>query len=262
MALFTKLFANKSKSNNPDNSRLLKLLDIYWKNKGEGDSYKNVVLELMNGNSFLMFPTKNDFKTDTNNWTVTEKEISLKTQSLLDVDGLKVLAVFTDEQSLMTWVRTPTEFTAMRSQDVLKFAQDNNVSRIIINNNLSNMFVLERNRENVTKHQIKQGTNVQIGVPNKPLAISLIKELIDNFKKNRTILEVYQYGQTKEDEFSIVLGFKLLTNSDNAKKAALNIVQNAVGKGTLEQPIDLFFIETNEWYEAIKKIENSLIYKK
>jgi hypothetical protein len=56
MGILNKLFSSKKEPAEPDNSTLLQLLDIYWKSNGEGDSYKNVVLELMNGNSFLMFP--------------------------------------------------------------------------------------------------------------------------------------------------------------------------------------------------------------
>src|SRR5207249_4299129 len=149
MGIFTKLFRGKSKPDNPDNSRLLELLDIYWKKNGKGNSYKNVVQELMNGNSFLMFPTQNDFKTDLDNWTTTQKETVLKLGSLFNLEELKVLGAFTDEQALLNWTKKPSEYTAMRSQDVLKFCQDNGIDRIVINSDQPNMFVLERSRENV-----------------------------------------------------------------------------------------------------------------
>ena len=84
----------------------------------------------------------------------------------------------------------------------------------------------------------------------------------DNFKKDNIISEVYQYGQTKDGEFSLVLAFKLATNSENAKKAAINAVQNGLENETVDQPLDLFFIETNDWYDSIRRIENSLLYKK
>ena len=76
MRLFNKLFGNQAKTNNPDNTKLLGLLDLYWKEDGGGDTYKNVMLELINGNSFLMFPTQND-NTDPDKWTTTEKETTL-----------------------------------------------------------------------------------------------------------------------------------------------------------------------------------------
>lgn len=261
MGLFNKLFGDKTKIDNLDNTRLLGLLDKYWKANGSGDTYKNVVLELMNGNSFLMFPTQNDTNTDPDKWTTAEKDTTLKLASVVNLDGLKVLGAFTDEQALLAWTKKPSQYTAMRSKDVLKFVQDNGMDRIVINSDQPNMFVLERSRENVKEHTIKQDTQVQLGTPNRPLSKSITQKLLDNFKRDTTISEVYQYGQTKDAEFSIVLGFKLTSNSDNAKKAAINAVQNALQGETLDQPLDLFFIETDSWYESIRKIENSLLYK-
>lgn len=261
MGLFNKLFGNKTKTDNPDNTKLLSLLNKYWKENGAGDTYKNVVLELMNGNSFLMFPTQNDTNTDPDKWTTAEKDTTLKLASVVNLDGLKVLGAFTDEQALLAWTKKPSQYTAMRSKDVLKFVQDNGMDRIVINSDQPNMFVLERSIENVKEHTIKQDTKVQLGTPNRPLNKPITQKLIDNFKKDTTVSEVYQYGQTKDGEFSIVLGFKLTSNSDNAKKAAINAVQNALQGETLDQPLDMFFIETDSWYESIRKIENSLLYR-
>jgi hypothetical protein len=50
--------------------------------------------------------------------------------------------------------------------------------------------------------------------------------------------------------------------SENAKTATLNSVQNALQNETIDQALDIFFIETESWYENIKKIEKSLLYKK
>ena len=68
--------------------------------------------------------------------------------------------------------------------------------------------------------------------------------------------------QTKNNEFSIVLGFKLLTNSDNAKTATINSVQAALQGEKIDQLLDLFFIEDDGWYQIIRNVENSVIYKK
>jgi hypothetical protein len=189
------------------------------------------------------------------------KNTTFKLASVVNLDGLKVLGVFTDEQALLAWTKKPSQYTAMRSKDVLKFVQDNGMDRIVINSDQPNMFVLERSRENVKEHTIKQDTKVQLGTPNRPLSKPITQKLIDNFKRDTTISEVYQYGKTKDVEFSIVLGFKLTSNSDNAKKAAINAVQNALQGETLDQPLDLFFIETERWHESVRKIENSLLYR-
>ena len=262
MGIFSKLFGEKISKDNPDNAKLLELIDKYWKENGKGDTYKNVMLELMNGNSFLMFPTQNDSNTDPDKWTTVEKDTTLKMASVVNIDGLKVLGAFTDEQALLAWTKKPSQYTAMRSKDVLTFVEDNGMDRIVINSDLPNMFVLERSRENINTHTIKQDTKVQIGTPNKPLSNSITKKLIDNFKQDNTISEVYQYGQTKDGEFSIVLGFKLTSNSENAKTAAINSVQNALQNETVDQLLDLFFIETESLYDSIRNIEKSLLYKK
>ena len=205
MRLFDKLFGNKSKTTQPDNSRLLKLLQIYHEQNGKGNSYKNVVLELMNGNSFLLLPSQNDGEGSAT-WKTTEKDTTLKLTTVYNLDGLKILGAFTDEASLLKWAKQPTQYTALRSKDVLKLCEDQLIERIVINSDLTTMFVLERGRENITTVTIKEDTTVQIGTPNRPLERRILQKLIDQFQRVETIDEVYQYGQTKNNnEFSIVL---------------------------------------------------------
>jgi hypothetical protein len=61
MSIYEKLFRKKPKATiQPDNTKLFELLEIYKQQNGKGDSYKNVVLELMNGNSYLLLPSKNE----------------------------------------------------------------------------------------------------------------------------------------------------------------------------------------------------------
>jgi len=102
---------------------------------------------------------------------------------------------------------------------------------------------------------------VQVGTPNNPLDRVILKKLIDQFQRVETIDEVYQYGQSKNNEFSIVLGFKLLTNSENAKTASINAVQTALQGEKIDQLLELFFIEDDGWYQEIRNVENSLFYK-
>ncbi len=261
MGLFDKLFRGDKKPTNPDNSKLFELLEIYIDQNGKGDSYQNVVLELMNGNSFLLLPSQNDNELPTN-WTIVKTETTLKLTCIYNLDGLKVLGAYTDEQSLFNAKKQPTKYTAVTSKDILKLCEEQLIERIVINNNLPNMFVLERNRQNLKTETIKENTTVQIGTPNKPLENKIIQKLIENFKRIETIKEVYQYAQTKNNEFSLVLGFKLSTISDNAKTATINAVQNALQGETIDQLLDLFFIETEDWYQSIRNIENSLVYKR
>lgn len=261
MGLFDKLFGSKSKLTNPDNSKLFKLLEVYQKQNGKGDSYKNVVLELMNGNSFLLLPSQNDNE-GSGAWTTAEKDTTLKLTSVYNLDGLKVLGAFTDEISLLAWAKKPTQYTALSSKDVLKLCEEQLIERIVVNSDLPTMFVLERNRANIKTETIQEETTVQVGTPNRPLERRILQKLIDQFQRVETIDEVYQYGQTKNNEFSIVLGFKLLTNSDNAKTATINAVQTALQGEQIDQLLDLFFIEDDGWYQTIRNVENSFFYKR
>lgn len=261
MGLFDKLFGTKPKPKNPENSRLFELLDIYQKQNGKGDSYKNVVLELMNGNSFLLLPSKNYYKSS-DTWTTAQKDTTLKLTCIFKLDGLKVLGTFTDDNALLSWAKKPTQYTGLSSQDVLKLCEENLIERIVINSDLPTMFVLERNQENIKIETIEKETTIHVGTPNRPLDSRIIQKLIEQCKRIDTIEEVYQYGQTKNNEFSLVLGFKLSKNSDNAKTATINAVQTALQGEKIDQPLDLFFIEDNNWYQTIRNVENSIIYKK
>jgi hypothetical protein len=260
MGLFDKLFGTK-KTTQPDNGKLFKLLEIYEQQNGTGDSYKNVVLELMHGNSYLLLPSQHDNE-GSGTWKTLDSNSTLKLTCVHNLDGLKVLAAFTDEASLMAWSKEAIQYTALASKDVLKLCEEQLIERIVINSDLPNMFVLERNRANIKTATIEETTTVQVGTPNKPLERRILQKLIDQFKRVDTIDEVYQYGQTRNNEFSIVLGFKLLTNSDNAKTAAINAVQTALQGENIDQPLDLFFLEDESWYETVRNIENSCVYKR
>lgn len=143
MGILKKLFGNKI----PDNTKLLALIDTYWKAAGGGQTYSQVISELTTGNSFLMVPINNDFGADYKRWKKTEKKFTLLITSIKDVDGIKVLGAFTDEQSLLQWTKQPGMQSSMRSQDILKLCAENGVDRIVINNSQPNMFILENDRQ-------------------------------------------------------------------------------------------------------------------
>lgn len=264
MRIFDKLFGKnkaKPKMADRDNSRLFNLLEIYRQQNGQGDSYKNVVFELMNGISCLLLPSEND-GANSDTWITAPKGTMLNLTCVFNLDGLKVLGAFTDENALLSWTKKPTPYTALSSKDLLKLCEENSIERIVINSDLPTMFVLERNREAIRTDTIQEDTVVKVGTPNRPLDKTVISKLIGQFKRIDTIQEVYQYGQTRNNEFSIVLGFKLSTNSENAKTAAINAVQTALQGESMDQLLDLFFIEDDGWYQTITNVENSFVYKK
>ena len=235
------------------------MLETYQRQNGEDDSYKNVILELMNGNSFLLLPSENDNE-NLDTWTTAKIDTTLKLTCIYNLEGLKVLGAFTDENALLSWAKKPTQFTGLSSQDVLKLCEENLIERVVINSDLPTMFVLERNRDNIKTETIEKETTVQVGTPNRPLENRIIQKLIEQFKRVDTINEVYQYGQTKNNEFSLVLGIKLSTNSDNAKTATINAVQTALQGEKIDQLLEIFFIEDESWYNTIRNVENSKVY--
>lgn len=128
------------------NSKLSTLLDIYQKQNGKGDSYKDVIMELLNGDSLLLLPSPMD--SAENQESATEgKGKTLKLSSVFNVDGVTVLGAFTDENALFSWAKQPIPYKMLESKDVLKLCEETAIGRIVINSGLPTMFVLEQNRE-------------------------------------------------------------------------------------------------------------------
>ncbi|MHA3789962.1 SseB family protein [Flavobacterium hauense] len=127
-------------------NKLLDLINIYHKEDGKGDSYGNVILELMNGNSLLLLPSAND--TPEVQKTITESgHKTLKLSSVFNTDGKRVLCVFTDEQTLSDWAQKPMPYKMLSSKDVLKLCEMSAIQRIVINIGSPNVFALEQSSE-------------------------------------------------------------------------------------------------------------------
>jgi hypothetical protein len=262
MGILNKLFSSKKEPAEPDNSTLLQLLDIYWKSNGEGDSYKNVVLELMNGNSFLMFPVAGDPVTKPGVWEKTETSTRLQIMSMVVTPELKAIRVFTDEELLFNWMKKTVKTVSMRAQDVLAFCERSGISRIIINNGAPNTFVLIYAPKEPEKYSIPENTVLRIGSLNNPLPQVVIERLVEQFKRLDFIIEVYQYGQSREKQFSIVLAFSLSDEPQDADMTILQIVQDALGDERPEHDVDIFIIDGEDSYQRIKDIQDGLIYRK
>jgi hypothetical protein len=242
----------------PDNRTLLNLLHA-WKNNESAENYTNVVNEILNGQSFLLLPSVNDGKSG-GDWKTLKTGSTLKLTSVFDVDGLNVLGAFTEESALLTWSRKQTEFTAMKSQDVIEFCQANGIDRIVINSDQPTMFVLERNRENIKSETIQKETQVRVWTPKNPISGKLLEKLKANFSKVSTIREVYHYGMTRNDEHIFILAFSLDIYSEDSRFACMNAIQNSMNGETIEFPLELFYLEDENWYNTAKGISNSLMY--
>jgi len=261
MNIFRNLFYRNSKPAEPNNTRLLQLLDIYWRANGKGETYENVVLELMNGNSFLMLPGQDKDSQVSGGWITTKEAKTIGLSSVYTLEGIKVLAAFTDQKALLDWSKGTCSYFSMRSQDVLQLCETNGIERVVINNNSSNTFVLEKTREDAKEYVIQANSDVKIGTPNTPLDRSLLEKMIIRCNDLHSIKRVYHYGQMRGNEFSLILGFELTKSSENEKKAVVDMVRDVIANETLPCPLDIFFIETEEWREQIAMIAGSLIYK-
>ncbi len=123
-------------------SKLSILLDTYRQQNGKGDSYKDVLMELITGDSFLFLPSSND---GTENQETSEgPNKTLKLTSVFNQDGIKVLGAFSDEKALFSWAKEPIHYKMMQSKDVLQLCEENAIKRIVINSNMPTMFVLEQ----------------------------------------------------------------------------------------------------------------------
>ena len=125
-------------------SKLSDLLDIYYKQKGAGDSYKDVIMELLNGDSLLYLPSPPD--SPENQESATQSR-TLRLSSVFNIDGINVLGAFSDEKALFTWAKQPVPYKMLESKDVLKLCEETSIGRIVINSGLPTMFVLEKNVE-------------------------------------------------------------------------------------------------------------------
>jgi len=264
MGIFDKLFGTKKKTpknnENPDNTKLIGLLEKYGENQSK-ENYQKAFHEIVKGNSLLILPSLND-KESKHEWETIEKGATLTLTSVIDQDGLKVLGAFTTPEKLLEWTKEETEYTAMKSKDVIDFCQAHNIDRIVIDSNMPTMFILERNRENVSTKTVQKETQVQVGTPIKPIAGALLKKFQINFSKVTVIKEVYQYAMLRNDESILVLGFVLDTYSDNSRIACINSIQNAMTGEKLDIPLEMFMLNDKDWYKTAKEIEDSLIYKR
>lgn len=127
-------------------SKLSILLDTYKEQNGQSDTYKDVILELLNGDSLLLLPSANEGSENKDSATDGDSK-TLKISSVFTIDGVKVLGAFTDEAALFSWAKQPIPYKMLESKDVLQLCEETAIGRIVINSGLPTMFVLEQNRE-------------------------------------------------------------------------------------------------------------------
>jgi hypothetical protein len=260
MSFFEKTLNPNPHSENPNNERLIILLNN-WSQNRNGENYGLVVEELMKGNSYLILPSVNDANNG-NGWTTTKQDTTLKLTTVFNLDGLKVLGAFTDEASLSRWAKHKQAYTSLKSQAVFDLCQRLDVSRIVINSDSPNMFVMERQNKNIQEFTFEKGTEISMGTPNKPLSEAIIDKLIHSFQEINNVDEAYQYMQSANKAANIVIGLRLSPNTENARTASINAVQKALSDESKDFYIDINILDTEVWYKRVKNIKNSLFYKR
>ena len=266
MSFFKKLFSKKENTEqaiteeqkNPDNTRLLYLLDIYSKNPS-ADNYRAVLDVIMSGNAYLLLQSVNEGQNNVG-WRTLEVGAEINFNCVFNLEGLLVLAAFTDEAAMVEWAKQPVEYTMLPTSAVIDFCKQNNIDRIVINSDQKNMFVMERDRSHITTTKIEEETQVLIGAPAKPLSAAIIDKLKDNFDRIPAIEEAYQFLQQRGEEQSIVIGIRMSAQSENARIALQNAISNALEGEELEIPLDVMMV-SDDWLTSLQGIPGSLFYK-
>lgn len=264
MNFLKKLFCNNKptedeQKKDPENTKLNYLLDI-WGENPSNENYEEVMNEILNGDCFLLLPSVNESESGV--WKTAEENTMLNLTSVFNLDGLKVLGAFSNEKALVEWAKQPTQYTAIPTATVIEMCREQAIDRIVINSDQKNMFVLERNRENIASRAIEKDTEVMVGKPSKPLQPHILEKLVSNFRQVQTIDEAYQYVQVMNEETSLVLGIKMSVVSDNSRAALYNALNNSLNNEKLELPLDIMVLETQDWLNTVRGIENSLFYKR
>ena len=265
MTLWNKLFGKQPSSGSsadetPDNARLMELLNKYARTRDYED-YKMVYHELETGRAFLLLPSHGDAH-EQQGWRKTAEGETLKLTSVYQMDGLKVLGAFTDEAAVLSWSKTTIPYVAMPSKSVLEMCYSDGIGRIVINTGLDNMFVLERDSKVFNSTTVQAGSPIKEGVPAKPLAKGILDEVAHNFKSLEVVDEAFHYAKDLKGDYSLVIGVKLAQGSENAKKAAMLAIHDVLKGESLDQPLDIYFIEKEEPYRSISSIPGALFYKR
>jgi len=139
-------FISKFFTRQPDNVKLRALIKKWWTNRSDGN-YKLVINELLHGNCFLIIPSLSNAEEPVFSveWTICDGKVGIQVTSIRYVDGLKAIAVFTDEQSLFNWAKKPVFYIAIRANAVLDICLKYKIDRIVINSGSPNIFAINRN---------------------------------------------------------------------------------------------------------------------
>ncbi len=131
---------------NPNNTPLLNYIKAFQKNQNQ-ETFMAVFEELQGETAFLIIPTLEPVAGKEKNkegWSTIEKGTKLSFTSVFEMEGQKIMGVFTSQQNLMLWAKETKPFVSIPAKDVLDIAMQNGIEKIIIDSNQDTMFVLGR----------------------------------------------------------------------------------------------------------------------
>lgn len=262
MGIFDKVFGSandNSKSNTPRNVKLVTLLNRFASDSTT-ENYQAVVNELQIGQSFLIIPSVNDGESKSSEWHIHSGK-TLKLTSVIDLQGIRTLLVFSDEEAMLEWSQKPADYKSIVSKDLLEFCMGTDIYRIVININQRNMFLVDREVP-VTTEKISAPVKVRLGAPANPLPNAIIGDLVNGFQAIEEIEEAFQYLQSREDVPEHMIGFSLNNKSETATKAVLACVNEVMQRHKPDKRIGIYFIQSDNVYQTIKNIPNALFYSR
>lgn len=265
MGLFGKLFGNKDKNteNNSDNNRLIRLLDKWGREESE-HSFKSLLHELFEGQSYLLVPTNDN---EAGKWNASIGGIKLNLTSIRENEGEHILAVFSDETSLTDWTKEIVTYSTLKTQDVFELCRELEIDKVVINSGQKNTFTLERQKNDVDSEEenIEEEVKVRVGIPSSPLSVSITDKIIENAREVACIDEVYQF--LKEDidehgasEFILMIGVRLSEDSDENREAMLNTIKQSLAKQKKPNlPLGIMSLD-DKWLQTMETIANRPFY--
>ena len=229
-----------------------------WGAENSEANFEAVVKELFQGTGNLLVPVAPDTRDGA-------PEGSVQLTSIFEVEGMLIFGAFSTEKAIFAWAGQDIQYTTMSTQEVLDFCETENMTRLVINSNQPDMFVLERETptiEGETETTQEDENQVRIGPLSAPLPETLLGKMMAAFPGIAAVDAAYAYGQLNKGEMSSVLGILLNAPSDESTKALTDAFNDALKGENLELPISMMAIGNDAWLEAIRNIPDALIYEK
>ncbi|MFR9164953.1 MAG: SseB family protein [Dysgonomonas sp.] len=273
MGFFNKLFGEKNREDNSqansvigDNKILIRLLDTWGREESE-HSFKAVLHELFDGNSYLLLPTKNNAEEKIGMLKTLKECLNSELTSITEDDGIKILNVFSDETALGKWTdELNSYYIAVATQDIFSLCRQLEIDRIIINNGQRNMFTLHRKNDDDNETPDDQ-EQIKIGIPTTPLNEKIIEKLNIGFSQLNTVKKAYQYIQEKQTEENapelvLMIGVLMDTDDDESRSEMINALKESLkGENRPNIPLGATVVD-DDWGKVIEEIGIIPFYKK